>query len=118
MIARYDATGDVNNQSATSEFEILRGELAGLLLDEMDAALSTTGAEVNVVYGERIKSMEEHDDGVVVESAHGKVENSQFDVVVAADGYSSSTRAMIFGEEASESSIKPMGMYIGYYTIP
>jgi 2-polyprenyl-6-methoxyphenol hydroxylase-like FAD-dependent oxidoreductase len=54
----------------------------------------------------------------MVQFTNGKVEDAKFDVVVGADGYRSSTRALIFGKELSESVVKPMGMYIAYYTIP
>ncbi|KAF2829560.1 FAD/NAD(P)-binding domain-containing protein [Ophiobolus disseminans] len=117
-IAQVDATGNVNKQSGTSEFEILRGDLAALLIEEMEAAKKANNAEVSVVYGESVKSLEEQEDGVAVQFAQGKVKDAKFDVVVAADGYHSSTRAFIFNKEASESAIMPMGMYIAYYTIP
>jgi 2-polyprenyl-6-methoxyphenol hydroxylase-like FAD-dependent oxidoreductase len=119
IIARHDATGDSSNQSATSEYEILRGELADLLLDEVEATRATTGAEVNVVYGESIESLQEEEDGVAVRFVHGKVENAKWDVVVACDGYRSSTRSKIFDQETTpKDPILPMGMYIAYYTIP
>jgi len=117
-IAQVDSTGDPENQSGTSEYEILRGDLAGLLQEDMEAAKATTSAEFRVVYGESIKSLEEQEDGVAVHFTNGKVQDAKFDVVVGADGYKSSTRALLFGDELSESAIKPMGMYIAYYTIP
>lgn len=117
-VAQVDATGDPENQSGTSEYEILRGDLARLLLEEVEAAKQTTGAEVNVIYGENIKSLTEHDDGVHIRFAQGKLPDSKYDIVVGADGYRSGTRALIFNEDISDTAIKPMGMYIAYYTIP
>lgn len=121
VVARFDATGDPESQAGTSEYEILRGELASLLYDEVDAAKEKDGANVNVVYGESIASLEEGDDGVDVRFRNGKVGDGRFDVVVAADGMSSKTRGMMFeeyGTGGEEDVIKPMGMYIAFFTVP
>jgi 2-polyprenyl-6-methoxyphenol hydroxylase-like FAD-dependent oxidoreductase len=99
-IATFNATGDSKNQAATSEYEILRGELAELLLEEVDKAREE-GANVNVVYGESIESLKEEDDGVAVKFSHGKLEAQKFDVVLVADGMMSRTRAMIFEQYKS-----------------
>jgi len=99
-IATFAATGEAKNQAATSEYEILRGELAELLLEEVDKAREE-GANVNVVYGESIELLKEEADGVAVEFSHGKLEAQKFDVVLAADGMMSRTRAMIFDEYKS-----------------
>lgn len=117
IVARFDATGNAKQQSATSEYEILRGDLAGLLLDGVDEA-KEKGVDVNVVYGESIESMEDRDEGVKVEFAHGKLEHQTFDVVIGADGIASKTRSMIFGQEDSREHVRPSGMYIGFFTIP
>ncbi|KAF2128311.1 FAD/NAD(P)-binding domain-containing protein, partial [Dothidotthia symphoricarpi CBS 119687] len=118
IIAQLDSTGDADKQNATSEFEILRGELAGLLLDEVEIARQTKGAAVNVVYGESIKSLTEQDDGVAVQFMNGKVDAQKFDVVVAADGIFSKTRSMIFGKDDSPDFIKPLGLYVAFFTVP
>jgi 2-polyprenyl-6-methoxyphenol hydroxylase-like FAD-dependent oxidoreductase len=99
-VAYFGASGNVKAQSATSEYEILRGELTALLLDGVDES-KKAGARVQVVYGETIQSMDDRADGtgVDVHFAHGKLEDQRYDVVVAADGISSSTRSFIFGKE-------------------
>jgi 2-polyprenyl-6-methoxyphenol hydroxylase-like FAD-dependent oxidoreductase len=56
VVARFDASGDAKKQSFTSEYEILRGDLLGLLLDGTQEA-KEKGAEVNIVYGESIETM-------------------------------------------------------------
>jgi 2-polyprenyl-6-methoxyphenol hydroxylase-like FAD-dependent oxidoreductase len=116
-IAQFDATGDPEKQSATSEFEILRGELAELLLDDLDKWRGTS-ASVNVVYGEHIGSMDEEDDGVAVTFAGGNLEAQKFDLVVSADGMASTTRPMMFPETGSKDCIKPIGWYMAYFTVP
>lgn len=117
-IAQFDATGDSQKQSATSEYEILRGELAALLLEDVDATRAAGGADVKIVYGESIAKLDEQDDGVAVEFSKGKLEAQKFDVVVAADGVSSTTRDMIFGDKESKASLTPLGQYIAFFTIP
>lgn len=119
VAATFPATGDAKNQSASSEYEILRGDLAGLLLDGVNEA-KEKGVNVNVVYGEYIESMEEREDGsgVDVYFANGKLGNQKFDVVVGADGISSKTRSMMFGKEDLHEHIKPSGLYVAFFSIP
>ncbi|KAL1599447.1 hypothetical protein SLS59_006465 [Nothophoma quercina] len=117
--AVFPATGDARNQGATSEYEILRGDLTGLLLDGVNEA-KRKGAKVNVVYGESIETMEEREDGsgVDVYFANGKISNQKFDVVIGADGIASKTRSLIFGKEDMREHVKPSGMYVGFFSIP
>lgn len=117
--AVFPATGDVKNQGASSEYEILRGDLTSLLLDGVDEA-KEKGAKVNVVYGEYIDTMEERADssGVDVYFANGKISNQKFDVVIGADGIASKTRRLMFGENDLREHIKPSGMYLGFFSIP
>ncbi|PSN60422.1 FAD/NAD(P)-binding domain-containing protein [Corynespora cassiicola Philippines] len=117
MVARFDATGDAKNQSATSEYEILRGDLTALLLNGVHE-VKEKGADVNIVYGESIASLEDSDNGVEVYFENGKLEQQKFDVVVAADGIASKTRSLIFGKEDHRDHVKPSGMYMGFFTVP
>jgi len=119
LAATFAATGNAKVQSASSEYEILRGDLAGLLLDGVTEA-KEKGANVEVVYGEYVDSMQEREDGsgVDVYFANGKVSNQKFDVVVGADGIASKTRSLVFGKEDRKEHIKPSGMYIGFFSIP
>ena len=116
-VAYFPATGDTKVQSATSEYEILRGELTGMLLDGVDAE-KNLGADITVVYGETISSMEDTPTGVHVHFARGKLEPQRYDVVVAADGISSSTRALIFGPDDKREHVRPSGMYLSFFSIP
>jgi 2-polyprenyl-6-methoxyphenol hydroxylase-like FAD-dependent oxidoreductase len=120
-VAQFDMSGDAEKQSATSEYEILRGELAGLLLEELEIAKRDEGAEVEFICGEKIATLEEEDDGVAVTFANGMLEKRKFDVVIAADGVASKTRHMMFPTHYREDGtdvMKPWGMYIGYFTVP
>ncbi|KAF9691934.1 hypothetical protein EKO04_010168 [Ascochyta lentis] len=119
VAAVFPATGDAKAQSASSEYEILRGDLVGLLLDGVNEA-KEKGVKANVVYGEYIDSMEEREDGsgVDVYFANGKIHNQKFDVVVGADGIASKTRNLVFGKEDLREYVKPSGLYIGFFSIP
>jgi 2-polyprenyl-6-methoxyphenol hydroxylase-like FAD-dependent oxidoreductase len=119
VAATFPATGDAKKQSASSEYEILRGDLASLLIDGINEA-KEKGSRVDVVYGEYIDSMEDREDGTGVDVyfANGKVRNQKFDVVVGADGVASKTRSMMFGKEDHREHVKPSGMYLGFFSIP
>lgn len=119
VLASIDATGDVEKQSATSEYEILRGDLAALLMDAIKD-VQETGADLNIVYGERISAMKDLADGsgVDVTFANGKLEDQKYDVVIGADGIGSPTRSMIFGANDRREHVRPTGMYLGFFTIP
>jgi 2-polyprenyl-6-methoxyphenol hydroxylase-like FAD-dependent oxidoreductase len=71
VVARFDKTGDPNRQSTTSEYEILRGELVALLMEELEAAKKISGVEVNTVTGDYIESLNEEGDGVAVKFVNG-----------------------------------------------
>ncbi|KAF2634161.1 FAD/NAD(P)-binding domain-containing protein [Massarina eburnea CBS 473.64] len=119
QIARFDTTGDADNQSfSTSEFEVLRGELVQLLMEETEEARKKSGTEVKTVYGELIESLNDEKDGVTVNFANGKLESQKFDAVIATDGTGSRTRSMIFPEHKSLDCVKPLGFYIAYFTVP
>lgn len=89
VLAQFDSTGDNSNQSATSEFEILRAELA-------DIFFKTTQGKSNIeyVYGEYVKGLNQDGEGVQV--IFDKRKEERFDVVVACDGQSSKTRSFMF----------------------
>lgn len=95
----------------TSDLEVMRGDLARCLYDRS----KETG--VNYVFGEKITSAEDGEDGVVVQFAHGK-QTARYDVVVAADGWASATRRTVFGELVHCEAIKPLLQWSAWFTIP
>ena len=97
-------TGD--SDGATAGLEILRGDLARLLVEK-------SRDSVSYVYGDHITALNDTGDEVEVTFAHGP--ERAFDLVVAADGVGSSTRRLIVGNEAR---IKPLNMYTAWMTIP
>lgn len=113
------STGDAEHQTATSEYEILRGDLAKLLQEGVIEARGK-GAKVEIVYGESISHLEEREDGtgVDVSFTNGKVQSQKFDVVVGADGIASKTRSLVFDKEDLTKHIEPSGLYISFFSIP
>jgi 2-polyprenyl-6-methoxyphenol hydroxylase-like FAD-dependent oxidoreductase len=96
--------------SFTSEFEILRGDLAAIFYEatkdhpNVEYLFDTTSREV----------VSNDDDTVQVEFGNGEVH--EFDLLVAADGQWSKVRKQCFPPESV--TVVDLGMYIVYYTIP
>ncbi|MCY1695061.1 FAD-dependent monooxygenase [Curtobacterium sp. SL109] len=104
-IAAFPA-GTSDSGGATAELEVLRGDLARLLV-------GGTSDATEYRYGDRITRIDQHDNGVTVGFEHGP--DDRFDLVVAADGIGSSTRRLVFGDEPE---IRSLGLETTYGTIP
>lgn len=104
-IASFPA-GTSDSGGATAELEILRGDLARILVER-------TGDDVAYLFGDHITALTETETGVEVTFASGQ--QRTFSLVVVADGIRSTTRALVVG---SEPRIKPLGMYTAWTTIP
>lgn len=98
--------GRSDTGGATAELEILRGDLAQLLVDATDD-------DVEYRFGDRISGLDDTGDGVSVRFEGGSTE--RFDLVVAADGVGSSTRELVVGGEVS---YRYLGMETTFATIP
>lgn len=116
-IAKIDMTGNSKAQSVTSEYEILRGELTGLLLEGVNEA-KDKGTKIKMVCGEYIASLENLEHGIDVKFTNGKLQDQTFDVVIASDGSTSRTRSMIFTAEEIPQPVQASGMYVAFFTIP
>jgi len=90
----------------TKELEILRGDLAKILYDR-------TRDTTEYLFGNQITGLRDHGDRVTVSFEHGAFRD--FDLVVAADGIRSRTRALILGDEPR---IRPLNLYSCWFTIP
>lgn len=87
-------TGDANQQSLISEYEILRGDLARILFD-----LTKNHKNIKYVFGEQVSSIQqdERSNGpATVEFMNGRPA-TEYDLVVACDGATSRTRGMGLG---------------------
>lgn len=107
-VARFPA-GTTDSAGASAELEILRGDLARLLVGR-------TTDHVEHRFGDWVTELVDHGDdardGVTVSFAHAPDE--RFDLVVAADGIGSSTRSLALG---SEVEIRSLGMETAWATI-
>ena len=104
VLARFPV-GDPSGMSLTSEAEILRGDLAELLV-------SGTSASTEYRFGDRIMSLQQEGDAALVTFEQGSVE--RFDLVVAADGIGSGTRRLVFGDEPV---VRSLGLEATWATI-
>jgi 2-polyprenyl-6-methoxyphenol hydroxylase-like FAD-dependent oxidoreductase len=89
--ATINRTGNPEQQSLVSEYEILRGDLSRILFD-----LTKQNDRVKYVFGEQVASIQQHghsEGPVTVEFQHG-LPSGEFDLVVACDGATSRTRAL------------------------
>jgi len=90
----------------TAELEILRGDLARILVDAGEG-------QTDYVFGDRITAIDDTGSEVVV--SFDNAEERRFDLVVAADGIGSATRGLVFGNDVS---VRPIGMEMTYLTVP
>ncbi|MEU4898818.1 FAD-dependent monooxygenase [Streptomyces sp. NPDC044780] len=89
------------------DIEILRDDLASVLL-------SAQGDGIEYLFGDSIVSLAQGPDGVAVTFRRGA--SRTFDIVVAAEGVHSATRALVFGPE--EDYLRHLGGYLGVWTVP
>ena len=106
-------TGNPDQQSLVSEYEIFRGDLAQILFD-----MTKDNENIDYVFGEQVASMQQHESDkgpITVEFLNG-FPTSKFDLVVACDGANSRTRAIGFGCGVRD-HIKPANQWAAYFTI-
>lgn len=89
-----------------AELEILRGDLAEILLD-------ATAGDVEYLYGDSIIALAEDDRGVVATFREGG--ERRFDLVVGADGVHSRVRSIAFGPESEY--VRHLGGYGSFFTV-
>ncbi|GAA0741563.1 FAD-dependent oxidoreductase [Ideonella azotifigens] len=92
--------------SLTSDFEILRGDFARVLFD-------ATRHTSEYRFGTHVTGLEETGDGVRVIFDDGATE--AFELVICADGMSSSTRSLALAEETR---LRYLGAYMAFFKIP
>jgi 2-polyprenyl-6-methoxyphenol hydroxylase-like FAD-dependent oxidoreductase len=92
--------------SLTSDFEILRGDLARVLFD-------STRSTCEYRFGTSVRGIEEMDDGVRATFVDGSTE--VFELVICADGLSSSTRDLAL---APETRLRYLGARMAFFNIP
>ena len=100
--------------SFTAEYEVLRADLAALFVQ----ASQERGGAVQYVYGESIAGLTQDKDSIEVSFASGARERERYDLVVAADGATSTTRPMILDAGVLADSYRFIGQYIAFFSIP
>ncbi len=108
------ATGNPDQQSLVSEYEIFRGDLSQILFD-----MTKDKEHIKYVFGEQVTSIQQNEgdgDGpVTVEFANG-LPTSEYDLVVACDGATSGTRAIGLGCGVRD-HLRPMNFWAAYFSI-
>ncbi|KAI1314057.1 hypothetical protein F5Y03DRAFT_2831 [Xylaria venustula] len=86
-------TGNPDQQTLISEYEILRGDLSRIMVD-----LTKDNENVKYVFDEQVTAIQQPSDGgpVTVEFAN-RLPRSRYDLIVACDGTTSRTRAIGLG---------------------
>ncbi|SEM99192.1 2-polyprenyl-6-methoxyphenol hydroxylase [Sphingomonas gellani] len=103
--ARF-VTADIGTDGPTAEMEILRGDLARLLMD--------AGKDhARFRFGDHVNGVDQEADGVSVTLSSGGTE--RYDALIVAEGVGSTTRELAF---AGENDARWMDMTIAYFTIP
>ncbi|KAI0382213.1 FAD/NAD(P)-binding domain-containing protein [Hypomontagnella monticulosa] len=122
-IAIFEPSGSgTGRQSFTSDFEIMRGDLAQILYEDSLRGQTEEQAKSEDVPGIRyrfdttVAAFDQDDDGVDVTFSNGS--KGRYDLVVGADGQWSKTRRMMFGDAEGLAMFKPLDVYVAYYTIP
>jgi 2-polyprenyl-6-methoxyphenol hydroxylase-like FAD-dependent oxidoreductase len=99
--------------SVDSLREALGGRYVSLLRGELVRELyRTLGNRVEVMFGDRVKSLTPNGDGVFVEFEQGPAR--RFDAVVGADGVHSGVRRLLFGADGLFE--KPLGYSVAAFT--
>lgn len=96
------------------DVEILRDDLAAVLLSSLDLGPSAGGSSVRLRHGTKIQGLIQHDDGVDVTLTDGDVVHA--DLVVGADGLHSGVRRLAFPEAAV--GRLDLGTHLSVFTMP
>lgn len=89
-----------------AELEILRGELAKLLIQHSQD-------RVRYRFGDSIETLQ--DDGEQVQVRFEQGDEQVYDLVIVAEGIGSATRNQVFGDEVER---RPLDLYTAYFTVP
>jgi 2-polyprenyl-6-methoxyphenol hydroxylase-like FAD-dependent oxidoreductase len=93
-IGTLTATGDPDQQSLLSEYEIFRGDLSRILYD-----MTKDNENIKYIFGEQVAFIQqnEKEDGQVMVEFQNGLSKTSYDLVVACDGATSRTRAIGLG---------------------
>lgn len=94
-----------DSDGMTAELEILRGDLARIVLESLPPS-------IDIRYGEWIDDVIHHDEQVEIQLHSGQTE--YYDLLIIAEGVRSKTRDTLFGDRVSR---RELGLNIAYGTI-
>ncbi|MFI6074571.1 FAD-dependent monooxygenase [Actinoplanes sp. NPDC051343] len=97
---------DFGGEGIISEIEVLRGDLAEILVE------SSLAAGVTYLFSTSIRALVDGPDGVRATLSDGS--EQVFDLVIGADGPHSATRRLAFGPE--DRFVRPLGGYMAWFT--
>ena len=119
--AAFGADKSGRIQTGTSDIEILRGRLAELCFqrsrDLSNQVTREGGSGVKYIFGDSLTELVQDEQKVHVRFAKSG-ERKSYDLVVGADGLQSQTRKLAFGDAAEETTVKPLNMYGGFFSMP
>ena len=102
----FIAVNAFDGEGPIAELEILRGELAKLLIQHSQD-------RVNYRFGDSIETIEDTGEQVHVRFEQGR--EQVYDLVIVAEGVGSTTRTRVFGNEVER---RPLDLYTAYFTVP
>nr|BFD42534.1 FAD-dependent monooxygenase [Pseudomonas sp. FFPRI_1] len=102
----FIAVNAFDGEGPIAELEILRGELAKLLIQHSQD-------RVNYRFGDSIETIEDTGEQVHVRFERG--DEQVYDLVIVAEGIGSTTRNLVFGNEVQR---RPLDLYTAYFTVP
>ncbi|KAH3951867.1 hypothetical protein HBH70_080030 [Parastagonospora nodorum] len=112
--ATFPATGNDEQQSMTSEYEILRGDMAKILYDA-----TVDMPNVEYMFDETVATIEQKTDGKVDITFANQLQSASYDLVVGADGMMSRTRRSVFGHGPNNDDyLNRLGQYGAFFKIP
>lgn len=106
--ALFEQTGSEEIQGFTSEYEVLRGDLARIFIE-------ATKERARYMFGDEITGIEQHGDKVDV--TFSKAPKQSYDLVVAADGLGSKLRRIAF-DVTDRANIRSFNAFFAWFTVP
>ncbi|KAK9420117.1 putative Oxidoreductase [Seiridium unicorne] len=98
-------------QSATSEYEIMRGDLVRILYN---ATKDLDG--VSYIFGKSVQRFQQDGNGVTVWYEDGEI--GHFEVLIGADGQGSRIRKAILQTSNESDPVRSLGVALAYWNIP